>query len=81
VTSRRRHPDRDSPASRRQCDGFIETRFDLPALTDRDANAEPMLDLFDFSHPALLNPPTLPAVTVDPAQLQQCRADFPQMLY
>ncbi|HXQ20603.1 MAG TPA: alkaline phosphatase family protein [Candidatus Acidoferrales bacterium] len=60
---------------------FIETRFDLPALTDRDANAAPMLDLFDFSHPALLDPPPLPTVTVDPAQLQQCRADFPQMLY
>jgi phospholipase C len=60
---------------------FIETRFDLPALTNRDANAEPMLDLFDFSHPALLNPPPLSPVTVDPAQLQQCRDDFPTMHY
>src|SRR5262249_52911695 len=31
---------------------FIETRFDLPALTARDANADPLLDLFDFKKPA-----------------------------
>jgi len=60
---------------------FIETRFDLPALTNRDANAQAMLDLFDFSHPALLNPPMPSPVTVDPAQLQQCRDDFPTMHY
>jgi|GEM_PF-6808059 len=28
---------------------FIEARWDLPALTDRDANADPMLDMFDFN--------------------------------
>ncbi len=28
---------------------FIETIFDLPALTGRDANASALLDLFDFS--------------------------------
>lgn len=56
---------------------FIETRFDLPALTDRDANAVPMLDLFDFAHPALINPPALPQGPLDPDRLQQCRTDFP----
>jgi phospholipase C len=60
---------------------FIETRFDLPALTNRDANAHPMLDLFDFSQAALVNPPMLPAATVDPARLQQCKADFPLQRY
>jgi phospholipase C len=30
---------------------FIETRFDLPALTARDANADPLLELFDFQRP------------------------------
>jgi phospholipase C len=30
---------------------FIETRFDLPALSSRDANAENMVDFFDFSRP------------------------------
>ena len=33
---------------------FIETRFDLPALTERDANADPMLDLFDFDNPPFM---------------------------
>jgi phospholipase C len=28
---------------------FIETLFDLPALSARDANADALLDLFDFS--------------------------------
>jgi phospholipase C len=40
---------------------FIETRFDLPALTARDANANPMLRMFKFSRPTFLTPPTLPA--------------------
>ncbi len=30
---------------------FIETIFDLPAITGRDANADAMLDMFDFSTP------------------------------
>jgi phospholipase C len=30
---------------------FIETVNDLPALTARDANADAMLDMFDFSSP------------------------------
>ncbi len=30
---------------------FIETRFDLPALSARDANADNMVDFFDFSRP------------------------------
>ena len=29
---------------------FIETRFDLPGLTRRDANANPLLEFFDFRH-------------------------------
>ena len=52
---------------------FIETRFNLPALTRRDANADPMLDLFDFSNPHLLNPPELPDAVVDPEGEQICR--------
>jgi phospholipase C len=56
---------------------FIETRFGLPALTNRDANADPMLGLFDFSHPAFLNPPTLPAASLDAARQAQCEQDFP----
>jgi len=42
---------------------LVEALFDLPALTARDANADALLDLFDFSTcpPALLAPPDAPA--------------------
>jgi phospholipase C len=43
---------------------FVETRYGLPALTSRDAWANPMLDIFDFSQPPrpplLLSPRTCP---------------------
>jgi phospholipase C len=51
---------------------FIETRFDLPALTARDANADPMLELFDFANPPFMTPPLLPAAPIGPRQLEQC---------
>jgi phospholipase C len=44
---------------------FIETKFNLGAMTFRDANADDLLDTLDFDHPAFLEPPTLP----DPALL------------
>ncbi len=40
---------------------FVELLWDLPALTGRDANADAMLDLFDFRCGRDLTPPTLPA--------------------
>jgi phospholipase C len=40
---------------------FIQKRFNLPSLTRRDAAAHDLLDMFDFSKPALLSPPSLPA--------------------
>jgi phospholipase C len=45
---------------------FIENRFDLPALTNRDANADPMLELFDFSKKTFATPPKLPAAVISP---------------
>jgi phospholipase C len=54
---------------------FVEARFGLPALTHRDANADPLLDLFDFSHPQPA--PALPEPQIDTAQLSQCEAQFP----
>lgn len=51
---------------------FIELRFGLPALTNRDVNADPMLDMFDFSTPHFASPPTLPAAVVDPGRLAAC---------
>jgi len=39
---------------------FLEMLFDLPALTARDANSDALLELFDFTHPALIDPGTPP---------------------
>jgi phospholipase C len=40
---------------------FIETVYDVPALTSRDANSDALLDMFDFGCPPLLKPPAAPA--------------------
>ena len=56
---------------------LIEARFNLPAMTARDANADPMFDLFDFKHAALLHPPELPSATVDAAKKAACDAKYP----
>ena len=39
---------------------LIETRYNVPPLTQRDANAGDMTDFFDFSEPHWLVPPPLP---------------------
>jgi phospholipase C len=52
---------------------FIEARFDLPALTARDANATPPLEMFDFERPPFPAAPEITATTtVDPAVLSRC---------
>jgi phospholipase C len=51
---------------------FIEYRFGLPSLSNRDAAADPMLEFFDFTTPAFATPPSLPAAVVDPNQLAAC---------
>jgi phospholipase C len=40
---------------------FIELVYGLPAMTHRDANSTALLDLFDFTTPALAKPPAAPA--------------------
>ena len=50
---------------------FIETRFGLPSLTQRDASADPMLELFNFQNPPFVQPPTLPEAIVDQSRLCQ----------
>ncbi|HEV2135492.1 MAG TPA: alkaline phosphatase family protein [Terracidiphilus sp.] len=40
---------------------FIETRFNLPALTKRDAAQMDMTEFFDFQNPPWMTPPTPPA--------------------
>jgi phospholipase C len=52
---------------------FIEARFGLPALTARDANAVPPMEMFDFEHPPFATPPDIKAHTEVPAAiLAQC---------
>jgi len=49
---------------------FIETRFNVSALTKRDAAQPDMTEFFDFSDPVWLVPPTPPAQnTSDPCYL------------
>jgi phospholipase C len=57
---------------------FIENRFDLPAMTARDANAWPMLDLFDFANPTFLTPPSgAPSAAPNPAHVTWCTNNPP----
>jgi phospholipase C len=40
---------------------LVETRFNLPALTKRDAAQIDMTEFFDFNNPPWVTPPTPPA--------------------
>lgn len=52
---------------------FIEARFGLPALSARDANATPPMEMFDFAHPSFVTPPNITAhTTLDPNVLAAC---------
>ncbi|GAB5541632.1 MAG: hypothetical protein SangKO_013920 [Sandaracinaceae bacterium] len=57
---------------------LLQARYLLPALTGRDANAWPMLDMFDFASPPHLTPPTLAEAPVDEARIAACHAAFPE---
>jgi phospholipase C len=58
---------------------FIEARFGLPAMTRRDANATPPMEMFDFANPPFATPPTDLARGrgVDAAIRDRCNAQFP----
>lgn len=55
---------------------LLQVRFGLPAMTRRDANAWPLLDLFDFENPDYAIP-TLPPAAIDAAAEAACMASFP----
>jgi phospholipase C len=50
---------------------LVEAKWNLPAMTLRDANAMPPLDMLDFHRTAFATPPVLaqPLLTVDPSAL------------
>jgi phospholipase C len=53
---------------------FVERKWNLPALTFRDANADAMTDYFDFSKPAFAKPPPLAAAPSLNPGLANCKA-------
>jgi len=53
---------------------FIERKWNLPAMTFRDANANPMTDYFDFGRPAFAIPPALAQAPQLQPGLARCRA-------
>ena len=48
---------------------MVERKWNLPALTSRDAAAADLSDFLDLTHPAFAEPPTLAAPLAGPAQL------------
>jgi phospholipase C len=44
---------------------LVEAKWNLPAMTYRDANAWPMLDMLDLRRPAFLHPPRLASPLLD----------------
>ena len=55
---------------------LIQARAGLPALTHRDANSEPPLEMFEFVRPAYPKPPTLPEPVIDLRALRRCQNEF-----
>lgn len=53
---------------------FIEHKWNLPAMTFRDANARPMTDYFDFTAAAFDEPPKLAAAPGLARGLRECHA-------
>jgi phospholipase C len=55
---------------------FIEAKFKIPAMTARDANADPLMDLFDFTSAPNVTVPTLTPPIEDDAGLSYCIANY-----
>jgi phospholipase C len=53
---------------------FVERKWNLPAMTFRDANAQPMTDYFDFGKPTFEQPPKLTAAPPLGPGLKKCTA-------
>jgi phospholipase C len=53
---------------------FVERKWNLPAMTFRDANAHPMIDYFDFRKPAFPEPPKLAKAPKLGPGLARCNA-------
>jgi phospholipase C len=58
---------------------LIEAKWNLPAMTHRDANANVMLDMLDMSKPTFAKPPKLaePLLTMHPVKAARCDVTGP----
>jgi phospholipase C len=58
---------------------LVEAKWNLPAMTHRDANARNMLDMLDFTEPAFLDPPKLaqPLLATHPTSALACDTTGP----
>ncbi len=58
---------------------LVEAKWNLKALTFRDANANTMLDMLDLTKPAFLKPPKLaePLLTTHPFKAARCNVTGP----
>jgi phospholipase C len=55
---------------------FIEAKEKLPALSNRDANEDPLTDLFDWQNPPFLTPPTFAQPSVNASAVTACTAEL-----
>jgi len=55
---------------------LVQARFELPALSGRDANSTAPYDMFDFEHPPFATPPALPVPFVDEMASKVCHARY-----
>jgi phospholipase C len=67
------HVERDHTAILR----FIQARYGLPALSNRDANADVLMDYFDFDEAPHAEPPTFAEPAIDPKKVEECKLAFP----
>jgi phospholipase C len=58
---------------------LVEAKWNLPAMTYRDANANAMLDMLDLQQPAFLAPPALapPLLSAHPLDALECEVTGP----
>ena len=61
-----------APSSHTSLLRLVQARFDLPALTRRDANAVPPYDMLDLVSPPRLDIPELPEPHIEPSRRKSC---------
>lgn len=55
---------------------FVQARFGIGAFSARDANADPMMDLFDFENPPHAQPPSFEQPSIEAGPMDSCQQQF-----